>query len=189
MIRKYLIFGRTGVGKSSFINSVFGEETAKTAKFEPCTKIIQRHVDSIRYGKICIVDTPGFGEINNEIRKALELKKFIKKNHIEKFIFVSSLRERRLRGDELNMLKTITNIVGKKIWKRTWLILTFANDYENKKDRDEAAHNRNIGIHDFLFENYPKLYKGKLLFEQVILIDNVSNDWCTNADYIDTAFK
>ena len=42
-MRKYLLVGRTGVGKSSFINSVFGQYIAETAEYEACTRVLEHY--------------------------------------------------------------------------------------------------------------------------------------------------
>ena len=51
------IFGKTGVGKSTLINAIFGEEVARTGIGEPVTKGSHLYVDKI--GHLGIVDTQG----------------------------------------------------------------------------------------------------------------------------------
>lgn len=51
------IFGKTGVGKSTLINAIFGEEVARTGIGEPVTQGSHLYVD--RVGHLGIIDTQG----------------------------------------------------------------------------------------------------------------------------------
>ena len=51
------IFGKTGVGKSTLINAIFGEEVARTGIGEPVTRGSHLYLDKI--GHLGIVDTQG----------------------------------------------------------------------------------------------------------------------------------
>jgi predicted GTPase len=69
------IFGKTGVGKSTLINAIFGEEVARTGIGEPVTRGSHLYLDKI--GHLGIVDTQGLEvgrdskEILSELAKAM----------------------------------------------------------------------------------------------------------------------
>jgi uncharacterized protein (DUF697 family) len=69
------IFGKTGVGKSTLINAIFGEEVARTGIGEPVTRGSHLYLDKV--GHLGIVDTQGLEvgrdskEILTELGKAM----------------------------------------------------------------------------------------------------------------------
>ncbi|SDS42073.1 GTPase family protein [Microlunatus soli] len=70
------IFGKTGVGKSTLINAIFGEEVAATGIGAPVTKGSKIYIDTV--GHLGIVDTQGL-EVGKDDREILsELDKAIK---------------------------------------------------------------------------------------------------------------
>ncbi len=69
------VFGKTGVGKSTLINAIFGEEVARTGIGEPVTKGSQLYVD--RVGSLGIVDTQGL-EVGRDDKAIIgELEKML----------------------------------------------------------------------------------------------------------------
>jgi uncharacterized protein (DUF697 family)/predicted GTPase len=65
------IFGKTGVGKSTLINAIFGEEVARTGIGEPVTRGSHLYLD--RVGFLGLIDTQGLevGKDDKEIIKEL----------------------------------------------------------------------------------------------------------------------
>jgi predicted GTPase len=61
-MRKFLLVGRTGVGKSSFINAAFGSYIAETSEYEACTKIVEHYAYKTPLGDVSLIDTPGLAE-------------------------------------------------------------------------------------------------------------------------------
>jgi uncharacterized protein (DUF697 family)/GTP-binding protein EngB required for normal cell division len=62
------IFGKTGVGKSTLINAIFGEEVARTGIGEPVTRGSHLYLDKV--GHLGIVDTQGL-EVGRDSREIL----------------------------------------------------------------------------------------------------------------------
>lgn len=60
---KVAIFGKTGSGKSSLCNAVFGEDVAPVSDIEACTRSPQEYLLQLAPDKsIILVDVPGVGE-------------------------------------------------------------------------------------------------------------------------------
>ncbi len=73
-----VLFGNTGVGKSTLVNAIFGEEVARTGIGEPVTKGSHLYLDKI--GHLGLVDTQGL-EIGKDDREILrDLDKVIKES-------------------------------------------------------------------------------------------------------------
>lgn len=66
-----IIFGKTGVGKSTLVNSIFGEEIARTGIGQPVTQGSHLYLD--RVGQLGIIDTQGLevGKDDKEIVREL----------------------------------------------------------------------------------------------------------------------
>lgn len=69
------VFGKTGVGKSTLVNAIFGEDVAKVGIGEPVTHGSHLYLDKV--GSLGIVDTQGL-EIGTDDKKIIdELQKMI----------------------------------------------------------------------------------------------------------------
>jgi uncharacterized protein len=67
------ILGKTGVGKSSLCNAVFGKDTAKVTDVESCTREAQEIPGRLGSGNITLVDMPGIGESRERDREYKDL--------------------------------------------------------------------------------------------------------------------
>ncbi|MDZ7968740.1 MAG: GTPase [Nostoc sp. DedSLP03] len=56
------ILGKTGVGKSSLCNALFGKDVAPVSHVESCTREAQEYSVRVGSGNIKLVDLPGVGE-------------------------------------------------------------------------------------------------------------------------------
>lgn len=79
----FLVVGKSGVGKSTLINTVFGEKLAKTGVGKPITENIQR-IEKEGF-PVGIFDTVGF-ELKGTSFHAKDFFKNFKENELKKFI-------------------------------------------------------------------------------------------------------
>lgn len=182
-MRKFLLVGRTGVGKSSFINGAFGSCIAETSEYEACTKIVEHYAYKTPLGDVSLIDTPGLAEDDEACDEAYLSLVRAKVNlaQIYATIYVTRLNETRFSPDEKRTLRLLTNRLGASIWNRSILVLTFAASVPEHQ-REIFAEKRSQQIFDFLQivtreQDIHKKFQG---FEQSWLVDNIVENWTSD---------
>lgn len=125
-----LVIGKSGVGKSATINSIFGEDKAVTNAFQPGTtglREVQGKLDGI---PVRILDTPGLRSSLMEQstnRKILSsIKKLMKNFSPDVILYVDRLDLQTRDLNDLPLLKSVNNYLGSSLWSQTILTLTHA---------------------------------------------------------------
>jgi uncharacterized protein (DUF697 family)/GTP-binding protein EngB required for normal cell division len=109
------IFGKTGVGKSTLINAVFGEQVARTGIGEPVTRGSRLYVDKV--GHLGIVDTQGLEvgrdnkEILSELSKAMkEMRKLPLSDQLHVAWYCVRGMDRRFEEAEADFIRRLDEI-------------------------------------------------------------------------------
>ncbi|MBW4641685.1 MAG: 50S ribosome-binding GTPase [Goleter apudmare HA4340-LM2] len=124
----FLMVGRTGVGKSSTINSLFGEKIAPEGKYDPTTMEVKSYEHQINNIKFTIIDTPGLCDDIPESKNDEKYIKLIKRKvkQIDSLWFVTRLDESRVTRDEIQSIKIISEAFTVNVWNYAVIIFTCA---------------------------------------------------------------
>jgi hypothetical protein len=177
--RDYLLTGRTGVGKASFINYLLRQDAAEVHAYRPCTSRLEHYdLPGVR-----LHDSPGLAEAGgrNDDTYLGMVESHIENVRLYGLVYITPLSEPRFREEEQNALLKLTTRLSAKVWKSAWLVLTFAADVPAER-KIEAARHRLGDLNAFLGEltampGFGPRFDG---FRAVLLVDNVVESW-TNA--------
>ncbi|RAL44180.1 hypothetical protein DM860_016426 [Cuscuta australis] len=131
---KVLLLGKTGVGKSSTINSIFDQSKATSNAFHPETTHVHEITGTVKGINISFIDTPGLlpSSLSNarRNRKVLNnVKRYIRKNPPDMVLYFERL-DLINTGDyysDFPLLKLVTEVFGTSIWFNTILVMTHSS--------------------------------------------------------------
>ncbi|GLT70511.1 hypothetical protein SLA2020_425860 [Shorea laevis] len=125
-----LVLGKTGVGKSATINSLFGEEKASIHAFEPATDAVKEVTGMVDGVKITVIDTPGLKSSAMEQRDNRQvlasIKKLTKRHPADVVLYVDRLDTQARDLNDCPLLRSITSSLGSSIWRNAIVTLTHA---------------------------------------------------------------
>ncbi|OVA19652.1 AIG1 [Macleaya cordata] len=125
-----MVLGKTGVGKSATINSIFDEVKFGTDAFQMGTKKVQDVVGTVQGIKVRVIDTPGLLPCWSDQRQNEKIlhsvKRFIKKNPPDIVLYLDRLDMQSRDFGDMPLLRTITEIFGPSIWFNAIVVLTHA---------------------------------------------------------------
>jgi GTPase SAR1 family protein len=170
--------GRTGVGKSSTINTLIGRDVAEVGHLTATTMEVKTYNLAINDIKIQLIDTPGLcddlEEKGNDLVYIDRIKKGVPNQEIDLVLFFSSLMadERSVLKDEKRAIRIISEAFGKKIWEQSVIVFTCACSrnivlYEYQNDLKEWTK---------ILKKEIKEYAGEDIAEQIpsVAVDNNS---------------
>ncbi|KAG9147465.1 hypothetical protein Leryth_007274 [Lithospermum erythrorhizon] len=125
-----MVLGKSGVGKSATINSIFDEVKFGTDAFHLGTKRVQDVVGTVQGIKVRVIDTPGllssWSDQRQNERILHSVKQFIKKTPPDIVLYLDRLDMPSRDFGDMPLLRTITETFGPSIWFNAIVVLTHA---------------------------------------------------------------
>ncbi|KAJ4750024.1 translocon at the outer envelope membrane of chloroplasts 159 [Rhynchospora pubera] len=125
-----LVLGKTGVGKSATVNSIFNSEVTGTNPFAPTTVSVREFTGMVDGIKFHVIDTPGLKTSimdQNKNRKVLAtVKSITRKRSPDIVLYVDRIDTQTRDLNDLPLLRTITSVLGSSIWFNAIVALTHA---------------------------------------------------------------
>ena len=149
---RVMVCGLGGVGKSTLVNTLLqleGNDKQAQAgkKGKATTLVVSKHEKTTKSGiKVCFFDTPGLDdpELDDDEIVARMEKETGKELDIV-FYCLSLGGPARVQGGDVKAMKLLTQAFGSSIWKKTVIVLTFANylerDMVNKEEYNKVIKN------------------------------------------------
>ena len=152
------VIGFAGQGKATLVNSLLltdpdSQDTAE-ASGEGCYVIadVQCYIRSRDNAEITIWDTPGLGD-----SETMTSEEVLKRLHdgaggnIDLLLFCIAYRPGlRVDDSHINVIKLLTTLFGKVVWRKALLVFTMVNKIENQKSIPKIAQNVEKGLKNAL---------------------------------------
>ena len=154
--------GKSGVGKSTMINNFLelkGSDACPTGDDAGPTTTEVTVCQKNRHGiELKLIDTPGFGDLDSDTVTILKDLSTATQEKADVLLYCASLHPTsRFNATDVEIIKAFDTAYGSEIWKRTILILTFANE---RKDKSEEDYKKLIDGYASRF--YDVLFKAKI---------------------------
>ncbi|KAL9224424.1 hypothetical protein vseg_000456 [Gypsophila vaccaria] len=128
---KILVLGKTGVGKSATINSLFNQMKAVTNAFKPGTNGIHEVTGAVSGVKVSVIDTPGLwpssaSSVRRNKKIMLSIKRYIRKSPPDVVLYLERLDNMGKGYSDLPLFRIMTEVFGSTLWFNTILVMTHA---------------------------------------------------------------
>lgn len=126
---RILVLGKTGVGKSATINSLFNQKKAITNAFRPGTDHIEEVTGFVNGVKMTVIDTPGFwpsspSNLRRNRKIMHSINRYIRKSPPDVVLYLERLDNLQKGYSDFPLLRLLTEVFGPAMWFNTILVMT-----------------------------------------------------------------
>ncbi|ESQ55895.1 hypothetical protein EUTSA_v10024270mg [Eutrema salsugineum] len=169
-----LVIGKTGVGKSATVNSIFGETKSPVGAFRVTTKSANYVVGNVGGVLIRVLDTPGLvssateEQYNQDV--LMSIKKSIRAFPVDVFLFIDRLDD----NPDIHLLRIVTSSLGSSIWRNAIVVLTHAaSDVPDSSSCKDFIAQRSSLMHQSIRQAVPELaYVDQSKMPGIVLAEN-----------------
>ena len=129
-----MVAGKPRKGKSQALNNIFGVKWKSRMTVNSVTLKVTKEIVTKRGQKLRVIDTPGLAAVDIDKNEVVEEMKRAVKGIDYTLIYCQSVSpSTALDLSDIHILKRLTSSLGKDVWKKCVILLTFSDTARNEK--------------------------------------------------------